>query len=173
MKSSIKAALIAAALSSPAVAGPDDTTKALMNEYVSLLDWGIHRLEDFIPDSEGAFISVNYDWDANTILVERTEYLKISREDAEESCKDWVALSRGMAGINSETGKVYEGVNNTRWSMLFGHAGYRNGSQEDHSKKLADLDKKFQLKGSYRLEDGGTLTCTTPLVGKGVQMGVE
>lgn len=167
--------------SAPAQAGPDETTSRLMNEYVSLLDFGILRLQmrlDGLTTIPSTYVT--FDWENNVILV--SSYSVDSewpRDRVEQACTDWFTSIRQNAGINAGTGKLYGVFTYSLFSGLFTHHGYSNTISGKSTEEAAKaLDQKYRLQftwNSYSTTPGEveTLTCSGPLIDKGYSIKIE
>ncbi|MCI2394079.1 hypothetical protein [Aliiroseovarius sediminis] len=173
-------AAVAVSISSMAIAGPDDTTKALMNESVSLLDWGNLRLQLILNRRpyKGNYSYVDYDFDANTIKIAHLVDYKGSEEDAENYYRSWFASVREWAGYDKDGTVQATGSNYGLFANLYAHNGYIQGSREDLDSLLADLEKKFRLEVRHPLASGlmssrTMMKCTGKLQGTEISISVE
>lgn len=172
---------VLASQSLPAQAGPDETTQRLMNEYVSLLDFGILRLQmrlDALTTIPSTYVT--FDWENNTVVI--SSYSVDSewpRDRVEQACTDWFRIIRQNAGINAGTGELYGVFTYSLFSGLFTHYGYSNtiaGKSTEEAAKI--LDQKYRLQftwNSYSSTPGEveTLTCSGPLLDKGYSIKIE
>jgi hypothetical protein len=83
----------------PARAEPDSAVNYLMNESVSMFEWGNYMLAELLNDSilpvfgwKGASGHVKYDWGANRLKLEVTDYTRFAtsqeaRKHVEEQLK--------------------------------------------------------------------------------------
>lgn len=160
-------------------AGPDDTTKELMNESVSLLDWGNLRLQLILnrrPYS-GNFSYVDYDFDANTINIAHLVERKTTEDEAEKYCHRWFASVREWAGYDSSGELDSERTKYGLFASLYAHNGYIQGGDKDHDARLADLEKKFRLEVRHPLSSGllssKQMKCTGTLQGLEIAIATE
>jgi len=184
LRASSRAATLAGLLTLSALpthAGPDETTSRLMNEYASLLDFGILRLQlrldklTTIPPS-----AVSYVWDDNVILISSFSVdSEWPRDRVEQACTDFFFDVRANAGIDQDTGKVFGVLDSTFFADLFNHYGYSNTIAGKSTDEFAiALDQKFQLRFtwfSYSSVPGTvrSIECSGPLLDKGYSVKVE
>ncbi len=144
-----------------AIAGPDTISNHLMSDPVSMLDFGMYRMELRL----GSTAYVRYDWDDDEIVIFNVVFgFDGSVSDAEVKCKRWVDEVRGMAGIID--GEPF--LENSFFADLFAHLAFDRKSAPDNL--LLEIDKKFDLnmKVNFAMSAGGSqITCTGPLIGKG------
>mgnify|MGYP000659739057 CR=1 FL=1 len=161
MKRIIQTAAAIAMFACPAVAGPDDTTKALMAERVSMLDWGIYRITQHLTDTLNDTLGDNiqrhngyayYDFDRDVIIIYGyavlAQQVENTLDDIEEYsrtiCKTIVGEIRSSAGIEPSTGKHVMGDDMTSlYAGYFTHYGYSN--EQTRKVDLNVLDKKIEI----------------------------
>lgn len=160
------AALIFGAFSFEANAGPDATINHLMDDSVSMLDFGILRMNLTLKEKDLG--GATYLWDENRIVISHILTLKYfgDHEAAENACAEWVKNVRRVAWIDTETGKP---TFSTSWfATYFSHNGFKRLSAPQDLDE--NLDKIFQLKCIAFTEDGQALTVTAPLIGTGYSL---
>ncbi|TCL09149.1 hypothetical protein BXY66_1194 [Shimia isoporae] len=165
------AVITAAALTlgAPANAGPDETTRHLMNEYVTLLDWGVYRLTNRLDKMDlGSFwATASYDWDTNQIEIELIQSSKGKNlENHKAECRRAIGLVRNNAGYDPD-GNLYQSMKHSIYAGLFSHTGFVNGGITEQHTRLADLDKKITI-GTSTYFSGGVLHCSAKLAGTSV-----
>ena len=116
------------------MAEPTPAVQYLMNEPVSMLDWGLYRMEekikkyfdfpDFPKGGNPWVFEFNYNWDSNRIMIS----VGIVREldsPAKDQCRNVISAIRGYA-----LGNFWEGVkgdpqkNGSFLAKCFSHSGY-------------------------------------------------
>lgn len=153
-------------------AGPDATSTYLMNESVSVLDFGIFKMEEtlskyFATNSPSVTVSASYLWDNNQIQITLLELAKRkTRNDAIEFCKTIVGSARASLGINTSTGKpIVEGLDPSRF---FVHEGYDN--KRAPKSLVNDISRMIRIKGVVGLQDPVSASCEASLLGKEILM---
>ena len=177
-----RVALIAACLLAccytPARAEPTPTVEYLMGNNVSLLDWGLYQLEDYVHTLlpaqgivEGGptvIVTVEYDWSANRIHIDVLSFHDEVQAGNEERAWLEAAMHRlkWALGVNADTGTDDSG----EYGMVqhfFGHRGYvQNDEPDDLGRKIADLiDITFTVPkpGSTGLTPGQFVRCRSAL----------
>ncbi len=155
-----------------AIAGPDEITNPFIKDTVSMLDWGVLRLQLRLDQNDGLRGSrVYFDWDANQIFVSKWEILNPSTtriNEAKDECTKFFETVRLSAGVRPVRGGTLSTLHSS-FADLFSHAGFtRNVNGEDLETLLADLDRKFLIEyrrfldpdineGAYALECRGAL----------------
>jgi len=136
----------------PALAELTPTVRYLMTEPVSLLDWGIHRLDKNLEgatvEGEKLFVFVGYDRDANRINLSAQPRERRTRSlaDAKTMCKETIGYLRWRLGVVRETGKALGG-DHSGLRDFFSHEGYR---MKDEPGNLAgELDAITELSALF------------------------
>ena len=149
------------------IAGPDETSNALMRDSLSMLDWGVFRIQyllDRHDDLRGTWIS--YDWESDEFMIQSfhgnfngTNTVDWARTD----CKIWFDQVRNAAGVNSSTGELFFGERSF-FSERFAHSGFQRRSIGLEPDEILDgIDRKFSLKKTIIVEtdDNGVTSSTT------------
>lgn len=98
--------------SSQLSAEPNKTTEYLMNDSLSMFEWGIFRVEEALSDVRFPELEVvyknhpnlNYDWDTNQLEIQLSIYpshQKLKEIGPKGACKIGLSDLRGFFGIGS------------------------------------------------------------------------
>ena len=165
-----------AAFPAALTAGPDETTNTLMNDSVSILDWGILRTELYLAQQNLIIpAQVSFDWDSNEIRISAWQFGgndTTTEVQAKAVCSDWFFGVRVSGGISTETGEPYFSEVST-YANFFGHEGFvRNFDSIEYKALLAKLDRKIELSATILMDisksDGlQSVKCSGPLLGVG------
>lgn len=143
-------------ISGLASAEPTPTVRYLMNEPVSLWDWGMRELGEYFNNLtvEGVKIGVDsvYHWQPNRIrIMARAGDPALTFKNAAEArtmCKKTLSGLRARLGIDPATGQPFSQTYGSYLSSAFSRRGYRKGNEP---KKLSDeLDAMTELSASFR-----------------------
>ena len=110
---------------------PDSTIKYLINEPVTMLDWGLHRLNNILEKRElsafDAAMAMNYDWETNRFKVIVAAAFKATTEPTAKSlCKNAIGEIKQSFFVDHETGKpMVAGFSNM--GSFFSHSGFKTG----------------------------------------------
>jgi len=98
-------------LSGAVHAEPDASTKYIMNEPLSLLEWGLYRLEKAYDkqtwsdlDIRSQYTTARYDWSKNTIYFEIVVYPSfesLQKTPAQKVCGSVVHQIKSLFGVES------------------------------------------------------------------------
>jgi hypothetical protein len=166
---SIVAVVVLSAYSLISHAGPDKTTKLLMDTPVSLFDLGQVRLDSYLTrafkNTESQMIvNVSYNWDDDKIEVGLAQLdFKGTKSAARNSCLDGFETLRIGAGVEIGTSKIHDFLTTSYWEEKFVHVNYDQGGLQKNIK--GKLDKKFVLSCTIFSEDySQVLKITSPLL---------
>ncbi len=138
---------------SAAYAGPDKTTKYLMNTPATMFDLGIFKLSlelqrignnpkhysEYPPFKKFSPV-VMYDWDQDKIQIVGVFVPK--SDDAEPLCKQWISDIRRYGYVDPVTGEIKSGHRKSKYARYFSHIGF----VKEHAKEaIKNLDMKFQV----------------------------
>jgi hypothetical protein len=151
-------------------AEPTSSIQYLMNEPVSMLDWGIYRITNrleknlqlgVVPFSQHA----SYDWDKNRIIIDIAVIGGTLNEEAKGWCRAVVSKIRTLMYINDKGNSMFnEGAS----SMYFSHyAGYAKKSEPEGLYKELD---NITLIRVYVSTEGmkKPVSCEAPLLGTSI-----
>jgi len=158
------------------LAEPTPTIQYLMDEPVSMLDWGIYQMDKWLKTRSfvGSIepkpdLQTTYDWDDNKIVIRVKPALLMhgfgSEKDAQKWCEDVVENVRLFFDINLQTGKRFNPPVPNPLYQFFIHVGYK------HSTKPKDLAKELDKLVEIRLwvsSKKRSMQCMAPLLGKDV-----
>lgn len=151
-------------------AGPDDTTKYLMAETVSMLDWGIMQITNFrLNDGNSPAGYAEYSFEDDRIYIRSfaTSDEALDATGFQSICKQWMDAVRISAFVLPTTGLPMT-EEYSYFASLFRHNGFLRGEGEDQTERLKALDKKFHLVYSIRKTDyTERYRCNAPLLGTG------
>ena len=167
--------LVALAHSQIVLAEPTPTIKYLMNETVTMLDWGLYKLNKDMskePLLEGmkpqSHISVNYNWEHDKIRIVGTPpfHRFQSEKAAQDWCKEFVNNIRTFFGVDPSTGEV-RATSPTYIYTYFVHQGFKKKNQPKNLGE--DLDRLVEIVAtalvSVEIEKTMVIRCTAPLLG--------
>ena len=166
---SIVAVVVLSAYSLVSSAGPDKTTKLLMDTPASVFDLGQIRLGTYIRrafernDSQ-MIVSVSYNWDDDKVEVVLDQLdFKGTKSVARNICLKGFETLRLGAGVEIGTSKIHDYLPTSFWEEKFVHVNYDQGGLQKNIK--GELDKKFVLGCNIWLEDySQVLKITSPLL---------
>jgi hypothetical protein len=161
---------------SMAEAEPTSNMHYLMNDSVSMLDWGLfqvnHDLEGYIDikneikDAIGFITNVSYDWEENRIIIRLMLEGASSKEQAKEWCKILVNKTRRIFDINPDTGKPSMEKTSTLYTC-FTHTEFKRKLEPEGLSK--ELDNITVIKVQALIKDfKGVATCQAPLLGTSI-----
>ncbi|MCH8529599.1 MAG: hypothetical protein LAT80_14790 [Balneolaceae bacterium] len=117
---------------------PNSTTRYLINEPVSMMDWGIFKLNGFFQNgtdykyygADRGGVNVSYRWNENEILIAHTMFLKnqATTDEANALCSSLLKDSQMRLGVNPSTGELRHGMGPERF---FVHSGYASSLEPD------------------------------------------
>lgn len=115
---------------------PNTTTRYLMNEPLSMLDFGLYILEKSIErnltkaEYEKIFVFTNYDWNRNRIVIQVLINDSYNTEnEGKEVCRSILNEIREQFAINHKTGKPRIEKIGSTISSYFSHEGYTNNNE--------------------------------------------
>jgi hypothetical protein len=149
-------------------AEPDVVTKYLMDEPVSMMDFGIFRLDqrvrEVMASDHNAIGAARYEWDKNKIILTGFSSDKGIKtiQDAQNKCKEMVNSLRFVLGVNADTGKSIFGTS-SMIDQYFSHKGYKTAAEPKGFSE--NLVKLVDIQGIATTQDGEKLECHGPLMG--------
>lgn len=154
-------------------AEPSATTRYLTTEKVSLLDYGLHRLEDYLLHSFGPHINLSalYVIDTNqlTILVSNRPLKKFKNKvDSKSWSLDAICKIRQALNIDCSNLKTFPPAEPSRLKDFFSHAGFRLKDEQTNIGPILDKMTHIKIVTYYLKEnksDSGEISCETPLIG--------
>lgn len=158
-------------ISDTANAGPDEITQWLMRDPMSMMDYGIMRINTMINAEPNPITgTVGFDFDTNRIEIARygiTGNVQVSAELSEAACASWIDKIRLTALIDLATGKPY--LETSYFAQMFSHEGYTRGAEPKDLYTRVDPLFTLNCTVKYSETDGktGYLTITSPLLGTG------
>ena len=130
---------------------PTPTVSWLMNEPVSMWDWGLMRLENSLRAERSLSnfsVRVDYQWDANIIRILVNDTLEPENDWGREKIVDYgkqVANSiRESLYVNTQTGKPY-GSGESFLEINFFHMGFERHSRPDNMGKELDAITEIRV----------------------------
>jgi hypothetical protein len=166
---SIVTVVVLSAYSLVSSAGPDKTTKLLMDTPASVVDLGQIRLDTYLTrafkNTESQMIvNVSYSWDDDKIEVGLAQLdFKGTKSAARNACLKGFATLRLGAGVDIGTSKIHDFLPMSYWEEKFVHVNYDQGGLQRNIK--GKLDKKFVLSCTIWSEDySRVLKITSPLL---------
>lgn len=133
--------------------GPSRRVRYLMDEPITLFDWGLHGLADAMGQLRlsggGPKLTVmsDYNWDKNRIDLTAIAFRRAStRAEAKDWCREAVTGMRAQLGVNPQIGKPARG-DSSLLGQYFSHQGFR---REGKPKGLnAELDDMTRLSARF------------------------
>jgi hypothetical protein len=118
-------------LHTPGLAGPPSSVKYLMNEPVSLFDFGIYEMERYFSglESEETHVSslVYYDYNSNRIIIQIWQ-ADSKRFKTKTEAKDWsrsiICKIKNLLAIDCNTAKSWLPAGNSLVHQFFRHEGH-------------------------------------------------
>ena len=156
-------------------AEPNATAKFLMNDPVSVMDFGLYRMEQDLKNicsQDRCDLSVVYDANANRITVDLSDLNDDykTRTAAAAACKVYVRRIRGQLCVDPNLGRPQTPHGRSCVPDFFRHvqAGFERGSVP---KSLdIDIDNMVEIRGTVKItmQTGkfSTVKCQAPLIGK-------
>lgn len=139
-------------LSHGALAGPDATANRFLSDTVSMLEWGMDRLERSLAKESLGMPVVTYNWDRNRIEIQRDMRLfdEPLPANAEQLCRDWMRDIRYEAGVFTDGRLALRDMKSSLFIRFFAHNGfYRKFGELDEVSALVALDKLIHLQMTY------------------------
>ena len=129
-----------------ASAAPREATTFLMNEPVTLLDWGTYKLERFLERRRWpqefeptVFTKVSYDWDRDRIVIDVQALVKFG-PPTRDQCLGVLKLLLSAGGVVFETRnrQLNDGI--STFAVEFLHMNFRSPNQPpDLGKKIDEV----------------------------------
>ncbi len=161
----------------PVQAEPNPSARFLMNEPVSLLDFGIYKLEKDIKGLQKDLtihytdpfdISVDYKWDENRIVIQLTYGYEGNppRKTLQVGIKNVFRLVKSFLGVNPK-GEVYHKRGNSKVADYFSHKGYIVKNRPKVLEK--EIDKMIEVRVTYSVQNYSRIfECKNMLVGSSI-----
>lgn len=175
------------AASSLALASPSREVQFLIDDEVSVLDFGLYRVETELNRRAGAGyrVSARYDWNANRVIIraekiptglfgggEPSNYFN-SVDEARTAIKNMINGLRIELGIDTNTGKPF--TDSSFLGVHFGHSGYQIAGEPEGLWPALDQCTELQaevfckINGEFCIIEGrGALVGKDVFVGEAV-----
>lgn len=155
--------------------GGDSTKQYLLRQNVTLMDWGIAKLDKRLDLQQSPqlkrhkkFADYNFDTDTISLSASTAWEKAASLEEAESWCRALIGEIREMLFVDADSGRPGIGENSSAY-LYFQHSGYRSAMEPSTFKD--DLDSMFELLGYVHVKDQRVaVRCVGPLIGKEVQV---
>ncbi len=154
---------------------PTEKISWLMNEPLTLFEWGIFKLEQKLnkhvkhKEMPNLHFSVWYYWDRNRISIfgSSSHNEQKTEEEAKRLCKEIIYLVKHQFEINLQTGQPYEFFENSTLGVCFAHFGFKAVTRpEGIEKELDNITEIIAQVHTYPDgEDWKTIKCQAPLLG--------
>ena len=138
-------------------AEPTSNIRYLMNDSITMLDWGMYQLEmqvdAFAP--KDCFPYVYYDWDKNRIII-TLDSIGIERPtevEAKKWCRKSIGEIKSCFQIDPEKGKPYAKNGCSSLHFKFKHRGYKDKSLPENLYK--ELDNITVIKARALFKSSG------------------
>lgn len=142
-------------------ADPNTTAQFLMNDPVSLLDFGIYRLENEIKIHRDTLVIkhkpphtvfVDYNWEENKIEI-KLAYGDVSNPPMAEIKKEIITILGALKKILgvSPTGKAYHKDGFSNVPEYFSHKGYISQNRPQNVEK--EIDQLVEFKVVYYVQN--------------------
>jgi len=133
----------------PVHSAPNHATSYLMEERVSLLDWGMYKLERWLESQEGHYwrkdfgrdvsTYVRYDWDRDRIVIDVQVETK-SGNPTKSQCESVLKTVISGGGVAFDTRKRYLNQGVSTFAVEFAQSGYVAGNEpKDLWKRIDDV----------------------------------
>jgi hypothetical protein len=150
------------------MAEPSSKIQYLMDEPVSMLDWGMIWIDESLKGTLAEYRTSTityYDWNENRIIISLSELGSTigvtSKEKAKEKCRTIVSSIRTFLGINEKDGKPYSEKSNLY--SYFSHSGFQRSQPEG---LYEELDNITVIRIMIFIEGvGEPVKCEAPLLG--------
>lgn len=164
----------------PTPAAPDRFSNLLMDSSLSMMDWGIFRLEQRLSNNTSikAPTGVHYNWDDDEIIIRAFSYDPDEEEaEAKGKCAEWFKEVRLDAGVSEETGMLRFGSYSV-FAGLFGNMSFeRPRGDLTEPELLSEIDKKIKLEHTRGVASDeasmGLLTCRGDLIDNGLSTEIK
>ena len=140
--------LLTLCCSKTVLAEPSSDISTLMNRKISLLDWGLFRLEQRLNETNlDPFVS--YDWDENEIIIGilSDPFLKLdSMETAKSECE-------GIFSVFDSKLNIWDGEDFSAFCLMcdyFSHNGYTAPGLKEAAEALKQRVYYQAFKGQYK-----------------------
>lgn len=188
MKRVFSAVVVLLSIASVSYAEPTPAIKYLMSKPLSLMDWGLHHLDEHLKDMYISFYldtdesklktaqlktTVDYNWEKNRIVINSNpagvSFVMGAKEPARKLCSEIVKKIRAELKIDSENPAVTP-ESSFAVDKFFSHSGYR---LPDEPKKLVDellsiieinTSLSYWAKTDNASGKASQLSCKTPLM---------
>jgi hypothetical protein len=152
-------------------AEPTANMQYLMNEPVSMMDWGLLNIDKSIESNGGlkkyGNTITSYDWDKNRILIIVSSIGASSKEQAKEWCRDIVSFIRGFLGVDEKNGKPVFKNNQSFLYRYFTHEGFKRNAEPKELGK--ELDNITTIQATIFFDGSSTpVKCEAPLLGTSI-----
>lgn len=160
-------------------AEPSPIVSRLMNEPMSMLDYGLWRTElelrQFFREVDRIFISSRYDWKSNRIHLDILLYQipqSLQKMTPEKQCQEVIDSVQDFFGVDVKTGKPVAQTKQTLLGKSFTHNGFK-GFDISSAEMFSHLDQITQLNisvnatsptGSKQHSETRLYSCSRPLV---------
>ncbi len=165
-------------------AEPSKTVTYLMNEPMTMFDWGMYRLEEWIDRKIRfdkfhlikTFSAVDYDWDRNRLTLEFTiwaKYIALTEFSEKALCKELTWYIRGAFGFVPKEEKNLATADMRSLlslSRFFQHKDFKSGDEPDNLREEIDniVNIRFDIYASKNDKSPykHISSCESPLAGE-------
>lgn len=174
MKNAVMAVCLLAAFVPQSQAEPNESANFLINDSVSLLDFGIYKLENEIKEFRNDLTIrfqpphssfVDYDWDENkiTIVLSYGDPGNPPVKEIKSEIVSVVAALKKNFGVGP-TGEPFQKGGFSRVGDYFSHRGYTKKNMPQHLKR--DIDNMVEIKIIFYVQNYSRFfECRNRLVG--------
>lgn len=149
-------------------AEPTRRISYLMNEPMTLFDWGLQQLTAamnsvHLKDGPKLMIMTNYDWDKNRIKISAYSFENsMTRTNAKKWCRETINAVRSHLLINPKTGEPLLGDSSVL-ARYFAHDGFEKKNRPKGVGK--ELDDITEISGTFMLNSKSNkkVVCQGPL----------
>jgi hypothetical protein len=123
-----------------------------MEDSVSVLDWGMSRLEERLQaamDASGLTTSIGlrYDWEGNRIWLEATLGSgRTNIANARVQCSEWIHIARSWLGVDPRTGAPALSGQDSLLVTFFSHSGFQRTTRPERLGQ--ELDALVMIAGN-------------------------
>lgn len=177
MKHQLLGILILSALSTSIHAEPSNTLRFLIDEPMSMWDFGMYKLNKrldnltLMPSRKTVNAAAYYSSETNririitTLIIDKNSkdfsYKAANLHEARTVCGDIIKLIRGQFGVDPQKGTVHFGGNSFVCNM-FKHDSYQNKNEPKNL--CGELDSMVELSAHVTTQENKDIHCQGQLV---------
>ena len=162
----ILSAILVAGLIETTGAGPGPEVKYLMDEPVSLLDWGLFRLEQHFknlpPKYQSMLVTADYVWNENRLMIAGTlRDDRLAQDQRQERCREAIDFLKTRLLVDPAEGQPI--ADHSVVGHFFSHRGFGRESEPDSLRPALDRITRFRV-SVVQKKSASTCTCQSDLL---------